>query len=237
MDWCSVAVIESPSPTPPPGYLYDSVRNLIYIKPVLRGWLHLVSFQVSLVVGTLLAAATHGAVRTVSVAIYVGCVSGLFGISALYHRGNWSPSASRVLQRLDHMMIFFMIAGTATPSFLIAVPGGFGIAGVAVVWSLTVLALVAHLTWMQAPETLVGATFIALGCVAGLALPAVWISGGVAAGVLMLTGGLLYIVGAVSYHRRSPDPVPAVFGYHEVFHAYVSAAAACQFVAVALLAW
>lgn len=223
--------------SPPVGYLYDSARDLHYVKPVLRGWLHLLCFEASLVVGTLLVAAVHGAVRTASVAVYAGCVSGLFGASALYHRGNWGPTVSRVLQRLDHAMIFLLIAGTATPSFLIGVPGGYGITGVAVIWSLTLIALVTHLAWMHAPEKLVGAIFIGLGCLAGFALPAVWISGGSTAGVLMLTGGVLYIAGALSYHRRTPDPRPAVFGYHEVFHAYVSAAAACQYVAVALLAW
>lgn len=218
-------------------HLYDSARDLHYAKPLLRGWMHLVFFEASLVVGTLLIVAVHGALRTAAVAVYAATVSGLFGVSALYHRGNWRPSTSELLQRLDHAMIFLLIAGTATPSFIIAAPGAYGQIGVAVVWALTVLAMVIHLMWMDAPEKLVGTTFIVLGCLAGLALPAVWVAGGVAVGVLMLSGGLLYIAGAVSYHRRSPDPVPEVFGYHEVFHTYVTVAAACQYVAIALLAW
>jgi hemolysin III len=87
---------------------------------------------------------------------------------------------------------------------------------------------------MNAPERLVGVTFLGLGWVAGLALPGVWVNAGSAAGTLMLAGGLLYTAGALSYHRRQPDPYPAVFGYHEVFHTYVCAAATCQFVAIAL---
>jgi hemolysin III len=87
---------------------------------------------------------------------------------------------------------------------------------------------------MNAPEILVGSTYVGLGWVAGLSLPAVWLHSGVTAGALMLAGGLLYTVGALSYHRRWPDPSPAVFGYHEVFHVFVCAAATCQYVAIAL---
>ncbi len=221
--------------SPPAGYLYDARRGLRYAKPLLRGWLHLLVFAASLVIGPLILIAAHGAAPTAAVAIYTASVSALFGVSALYHRGNWGPAASRLLQRFDHAMIFLLIAGTATPSFVIGVPGRWGTVGLVLIWSLTLVALTTHLVWMHAPEKLVGATFIGLGSVAGFAVPAVWISGGVAVGVLMLAGGALYIVGAVSYHRRRPDPLPAVFGYHEVFHTYVSAAAACQYVAIALL--
>jgi hemolysin III len=214
--------------------LYDSRRCVHYARPRLRGWLHLVWFELSLITGTLMVAITHGAARTTAAAVYSGTVSGLFGTSALYHRGNWSVSASRRLQRLDHVMIFFLIAGTATPAFLLGVPGALGLVAVIVIWALTLAATVLHLRWMTAPEKLVGGTFIALGWAAGMALPAVWVHFGVAPALLILGGGLLYTAGAVSYHRRRPDPLPAVFGYHEVFHAYVCAAAACQYLAIAL---
>ena len=100
-------------------------------------------------------------------------------------------------------------------------------------WTLTLAAGGIHLAWMSAPERLVGATFVGLGWAAGLALQEVWIHAGVAPGVLMLAGGLLYTAGALCYHRRRPDPSPSVFGYHEVFHACVCAAAACQYLAIA----
>jgi hemolysin III len=214
--------------------LYDSRRCVHYPRPRLRGWLHLVWFELSLIAGTLLLAITHGAARITAVAVYTVTVSGLFGTSALYHRGNWSISASRRLQRLDHVMIFFLIAGTATPAFLLGLPGALGLAAVILMWLLSLAAALMHLRWMNAPEKLVGATFIALGWSAGMALPAVWIHFGVAPALLIVTGGLLYTVGAVSYHRRRPDPLPAVFGYHEVFHSYVCAAAACQYIAIAM---
>ena len=130
-------------------------------------------------------------------------------------------------------MIFFLIAGTATPAFLLTERGTFGLASLIAMWTLTLAAAAIHLAWMSAPELLVGATFVGLGWAAGLALPEVWIHAGVAPGVLMLAGGLLYTAGALCYHRRRPDPSPSVFGYHEVFHACVCAAAACQYLAIA----
>ena len=214
---------------------HDSRRDITYTKPLLRGWLHLAWFEASLVAGTLLAVAAQGRRQAVAVAVYAACLSGLFGVSALYHRGNWGPTARAVLQRADHAMIFLLIAGTATPVLLLAVPGTAGVVGLALLWSVTAVGIAAHLARMDAPERLVGGTFIALGAVNVLALPAVWAEAGVAVTFLVLGGGVLYVVGAVGYHRRRPDPFPAVFGYHEVFHAFVCAGAACHFVAVALL--
>jgi hemolysin III len=214
--------------------LYDARRDLYYVKPRLRGWLHLVWFAASLVIGSLLLAHMRGATRVAAVAIYAASVAGLFGTSALYHRGNWSPVWSRRLQRADHVMIFFLIAGTATPAFLISAPGAYGLSCLVIVWALAVAAAVIHLAWMNAPETLVGATFLGLGWIACLSLPPIWINAGITPAALMLAGGLLYTAGALSYHWRRPDPAPAVFGYHEVFHAYVCAAAAVQYLAIAL---
>jgi len=225
-----VTVAGSPAAQP----LYDARRGVYYAKPVLRGWLHLLCFGASLVAGPLLLAAGHGAARMTAVAIYSASVSALFGISALYHRGTWTEAGRRRLQRLDHAMIFFLIAGTATPAFLLDAPGAFGLACLIVMWTLTLSAASIHLGWMNAPELLVGGTFVGLGWAAGLSLPWVWIHAGVAAGVLMLAGGLLYTAGALSYHRRWPNPYPSVFGYHEVFH-LLTIAAAVAFYAVILV--
>jgi hemolysin III len=219
--------------SPAPDACYDARRGVYYTKPILRGWLHLLWFAASLVLGPLLVIRAHGATRITALTFYAVSVSGLFGISALYHRGNWTAAWRRRLQRLDHAMIFFLIAGTATPAFLLTERGTFGLASLIAMWTLTLTAAAIHLAWMNAPELLVGATFVGLGWAAGLSLPGVWIHAGVAAGLLMLGGGLLYTAGALSYHRRRPDPSPSVFGYHEVFHAYVCAAAACQYLAIA----
>jgi hemolysin III len=225
------------APSPPPAAvdaLYDARRGVYYVKPVLRGWLHLLWFGASLVLGTLLVARAHGAVRITALAIYAASVSALFGISALYHRGTWTAVWNRRLQRLDHAMIFLLIAGTATPAFLLATSGTFRLACVIMMWALTVAAAALRLAWMSAPEFVAGSTFVGLGWVAVLALPGVWTHAGAAAGALMVSGGLVYTAGALCYHRRRPDPYPAVFGYHEVFHACVCAAAACQYAAIAL---
>jgi hemolysin III len=213
---------------------YDARRGVYYTKPALRGWLHLIWFGASLVLGTLLLARARGALGITAIAIYAASVSALFGISALYHRGTWTEAWRRRLQRLDHAMIFFFIAGTATPAYLLAMRGAVGLACLIVIWSLALTAAAIHMVRMVLPERLVGATFLGLGWMGGLVLPAVWIRAGAVPGALMLTGGLLYTAGAISYHRRRPDPYPSVFGYHEVFHAYVCAAAACQFAAIAL---
>jgi hemolysin III len=219
---------------PVAGTLYDTRRDTYYSKPLLRGWLHLMWFEVSLVVGTLLLASEHGAMRITASAIYAASVSGMFGISALYHRGNWSSAWRRRLQRLDHAMIFFLIAGTATPAFLLAAHGTFGLICLIVMWVLTVTAAVIRMAWMHAPELVAGGTFVGLGWVAGLSLPWVWAHTGVAPAALLLAGGVLYTAGALAYHRRRPDPSPSVFGYHEVFHTFVCAAATCQYLAIAL---
>jgi hemolysin III len=224
----------APAPPPAADALYDARRGVWYVKPALRGWLHLVWFGASLVAGTLLLARAHGAVRITALAIYAASVSAMFGISALYHRGTWTAAWSRRLQRLDHAMIFLLIAGTATPAFLLATSGAFRLACLVIMWALTAAAAALRLAWMSAPELVAGSTFIGLGWIAVLALPDVWTRAGAVAGVLMLLGGLLYTAGALAYHRRRPDPCPAVFGYHEVFHALVCAAAACQYTAIAL---
>jgi hemolysin III len=215
--------------------LYDSRRKLHYEKPSWRGWSHLIWFEASVVIGTLLVLAANGATRTTAAATYAASVSGLFGVSALYHRGNWQPRGRSIVQRFDHLMIFVLIAGTATPVFLLAAPGTYGRICLILMWSLTLVATIFHLVWMAAPDWLVGGTFIGLGGIAGLALPQIWMHIGVAAALLVIVGGALYIVGAVGYYRRWPDPAPTVFGYHEVFHACVCAAATCHYVVIAML--
>ena len=166
--------------------LYDAQRDVYYVKPVWRGWLHLLWFAASLIACPLLVAHGHGASPTAALAIYALSVSGLFGVSALYHRGTWTPAWSRRLQRLDHLMIFFLIAGTATPVFLIAARGAFGMTCLIVMWVLTLAAVAIHLAWMNAPELLVGGTFVGLGSLAAIAMPAVWAQAGVRAGLLTL---------------------------------------------------
>ena len=211
-----------------------AIDSVAPVKPRLRGWMHLIWFEASLVIGTLVLVHAHGVLRITAMAIFVASMSAMFGVSALYHRGNWTEAWRVRLQRLDHAMIFLLIAATATPAFLIASHGAFRVACLIALWTLTLTAGAIHMVWMNAPELLVGSTFVGLGWAGGLALPGVFVHSGVVAGTLLLVGGLLYTAGALSYRRRWPDPNPAVFGYHEVFHVYVCAAAACQYVAITL---
>jgi hemolysin III len=138
------------------------------------------------------------------------------------------------MERLDHSMIFVLIAGSATPLFVVATPGPAGIAMASAFAAVTLGLLVAHMLWLDAPEALVGGAYVALGCLGAAALPGVWRHGGVTPFVLVVGGGALYIAGALQYHRRRPDPRPAVFGFHEVFHTYVCVAAALQYIAIAV---
>jgi hemolysin III len=228
----SVPAVPAPQAgTAPSG---DARPGVPVAKPLLRGWMHLVWFEASLVVGTLTLARTHGVLKIAAVAVFAASVSAMFGASALYHRGNWRAVWRRRLQRLDHAMIFLLIAGTATPAFLLATSGLFRLAGLIGIWVLTAAATGIRMVWMRAPELVAGGTFVGLGWAAGLSLPGVWLHAGAVPGALMIAGGLLYTAGALSYHWRRPDPCPAVFGYHEVFHVYVCAAAACQYAAIAL---
>jgi hemolysin III len=213
--------------------LYDAQRGVHYDKPRLRGWAHLLCFEASLVVGTLLIVTAQGGVQTAVGSVYAASVAGMFGASTLYHRGNWGPRTACWLQRLDHLMIFMIIAGTATPPLAICLPAPYSVLALAALWSLTAIAALVRLVRMRAPEWLAGAVFLGLGWAAGAGLPAVWVHAGIAPAVLLIAGGLLDTIGALAYHRRRPDPVPAVFGYHEVFHTFICMAVACQYVAIA----
>jgi hemolysin III len=217
----------------PVAHLFDYHRNLSYARPRWRGRLHQICFAVSLALAPLLLLGVDGFRQHTAAAIYAASVTGLFGASALYHRGMWSPRAKLWLQRLDQVMILVLIAGSSTPPLLVCLPGRLGPIATLTMWTLTAAAATIRLVWLRAPERLVGAIFLALGWLAGTAAPAVWVSAGVVPAVLLLCGGVLYTIGAVCYHRRRPDPVPAVFGYPEVFHLFVAAAAACQYLAIA----
>ncbi|MBN9619428.1 MAG: hemolysin III family protein [Actinobacteria bacterium] len=227
----------SPPPTGahPRTELFDSTRSLYYLKPTLRGWMHLLWFEAALVAGTLLIRDAHGVRPLVAAVVYASAVAGLFGTSALYHRGEWSAVWSARLQRLDHGWIFVVIAASATPIFLLTTPGTTGVIGLLAIWLLAGAALLTHLLWMDAPERIVGGSFLALGAGGSVAIAAVWMHAGVLPAVLLAIGSLLHATGAVSYHRRQPDPIPAVFGYHEVFHTYVCVAVLCQYIAIAMI--
>jgi hemolysin III len=203
------------------------------VKPRLRGVSHEYAFFVSLACGVaLILAASDGRAR-VAAAIYAVALSGLLGTSALYHRITWRPAARRWMRRLDHSMIFVLIAGTYTPVSLLALKGSLATVILIVLWAGALGGVVFKLLWLDAPKWLFAAVYVALGLATAAVfgeLPAAigWL--GVAG---LATGGLLYLIGAFVYASGRPNPWPKVFGYHEVFHALVLAAAALHFAVIA----
>jgi hemolysin III len=205
-------------------------------KPRLRGWIHFWSLVVSIIAGATLvalAASTVSAEAAVGTSIYVATVLGLFGVSALYHRKTWQSVDARTwMRRLDHSMIFLFIAGTYTPLAMLAMRPTTGAVVLAVVWGGALGGVILKLAWPNAPRWVGVPVYIALGWVAVFVLPELMDHAGVAALVLLIVGGLLYSLGAVSYATRWPDPWPKTFGYHEFFHSAVSTAALCHHIAI-----
>jgi hemolysin III len=208
----------------------------VRVKPRLRGVLHQYAFFVSLASGTLLVLLAATTKASVAAAIYAASVSALFGVSALYHRVTWRGPARRRMRRLDHAMIFLLIAGTYTPVGLLVLQGTLATAVLVIVWGGAVAGIGLELAWTKAPRWLGGTVYLALGWVAVAAMPQLFARLGVAGGLLLVAGGLAYSAGAAVYALRRPDPAPAVFGYHEVFHLLVIAGVAAHFLAIILYA-
>jgi hemolysin III len=204
------------------------------MKPRLRGVSHQWAFVCSLVTGTVLVALAPTEEATVAAAIYAVTVAALFGTSALYHRITWaSQGARRWMRRLDHSMIFLLIAGTYTPFAVLVLDGTLATVILVLVWAGALGGIVLKLVWIDAPKPLVALLYVLLGWVAVAAFPELLDGLGVVGTALVAAGGLLYTAGAVVYALGRPDPVPAVFGYHEIFHALVIAAAALQYAVIA----
>jgi len=212
----------------------DQIEQAIRNRPQLRGVTHQWAFFVFAVLGVALVATAPPGRGTLAAAIYAACVVVLFGSSALYHRVTWrSDSTRRWMRRLDHSAIFLLIAGTYTPFALLILDGTLADVVLAVIWVGALGGIVLKLLWIDAPKWLAAAIYVALGWVAVAVVPDLVSEVGVAASAMVGVGGLFYTVGAVIYALRRPDPIPTVFGYHEVFHALVIAAAALQYAVVA----
>jgi len=216
----------------------DAAKDAVAaVKPRLRGVSHEWAFFVSLVLGAGLIIYADTPRATFAVAIYAVSLSALFGTSALYHRVNWErPDVRRWMRRLDHSMIFLLIAGTYTPFALLVLNGTLADVILVVVWAGALAGTIVEMIWIEAPKWVTSIIYLSLGWVAVVAFPAMWSAMGFGGVALVAAGGLLYTVGAVVYATQRPNPNPAVFGYHEIFHLLVIAAAAVQFAAVAIYA-
>jgi hemolysin III len=206
-------------------------------KPRLRGVSHEWAFFISLIAGgALVLTAPTGRAAAVA-AIYAGSLSALLGVSALYHRINWRrPEIRRWMRRLDHSMIFLLIAGTTTPFAVLVLHGTLAKALLIAVWAGAAAGIVVELVWVEAPKWVTVMVYLGVGWIGALGFPGIVVNAGPGAGALIAIGGVFYTAGAVIYARQRPDPNPAVFGYHEIFHLLVIAAAAAHFAAVAIYA-
>jgi hemolysin III len=204
------------------------------VKPRLRGVSHQWAAAVAVVAGVVLVVIADPGEARIGATIYALSVIALFTTSATYHRVNWtSKDARRWMRRLDHAMIFVLIAGTYTPFALLALHGTLASVILIVVWAGALLGIVEQAIWVEAPNIAVAIPYVALGWVAVAATPQMLDRLGVLATVAVGVGGVLYTLGAVVYARQRPDPAPAVFGYHEIFHVLVILAAAVHYAVVA----
>ncbi|HEX2129218.1 MAG TPA: hemolysin III family protein, partial [Solirubrobacterales bacterium] len=214
-----------------------AAEQIAKVKPRLRGVTHEYAFFVSLVLGAALIIAAEGTEATLAVAIYAVSLSALFGVSALYHVHNWErPSARRWMRRLDHTMIFFLIAGTVTPFALLVLDPPLSTTLLVAVWAGALAGTIVELVWTDHPKWVAAIVYIAVGLIGATGIPAIIAETGLLAGILIAGGGALYATGAIIYAVQRPNPSPAVFGYHEIFHVLVIAAAAAHFAAIAFFA-
>ncbi len=202
------------------------------IPPLLRGWLHLICFFLSMPAGLVVIASAHTPLARTAAIIYAIGVSALFGVSALYHRREWSAAARPRMKRVDHATIFVMIAATYTPLCLLALGGTLGTVVFVVVWASAVTGVICAATGI-AEKAVVGlAMYMGMGW--GLAFVFPQLTRVLSTGqlVLIVVGGVLYTAGGIFLGTRWPDPFPAVFGYHELWHLMVVAAAACHYAVI-----
>ena len=202
------------------------------LKPRLRGVLHEAAFAVSLVTGTALVCLADAGRERAATLVYAVSVALLFGTSAAYHRGTWSGRSQEVMKRLDHSMIFILIAGTYTPFSLLLLEGTARWVVFGLVWGGALAGVVLRNVVRRPARWLFVGIYLLLGWVALGVLPQLHDQGGAVVVTLLLVGGLFYSLGALVYALRRPDPSPRWFGFHEVFHAFTLAAFATHYVAV-----
>jgi len=221
----------SPSSETSPGPVESAVAAL---KPHLRGWIHAGTFPVALAAGIVLVCLAPTGTARLGAAVFGLTAAMLFGTSAVYHRGTWSPRVQGVLKRLDHSNIFLIIAGTYTPFALLLLPPEQSRTLLLIVWTGALAGVLFRVLWVGAPRWLYTPVYVALGWVAVFYFGPLLQRGGVAVMTLIAVGGLLYTLGAVVYGTKRPNPSPRWFGFHEVFHLFTVAAFVVHYVAASL---
>lgn len=214
----------------------DAVEAVVEtLKPRLRGWVHAGVAPVVLVAAVVLVVMSPTPAARWSNAVFGVSAVLLFGTSAVYHRGTWSPRVAGVLRRLDHTNIFLIIAGTYTPLAVLLLPAPTARTLLLVVWSGALLGLLARVFWLDAPRWVYVPIYLALGWVAVGFFPQFWATGGPAVVTLIAVGGLAYTVGAIVYGMKRPNPSPRWFGFHEIFHVLTVVGCGTHLAAIAIV--
>ena len=203
-----------------------------FVRPRLRGVLHELSFPLAVLGGAWAIVQARPGGPRLAVAIYAASLCACLGVSALYHRGPWSVRVRDWLRRLDHVTIFMLVAGTFTPIAAIALSGSLSVLTLAVVWGGAAVGSVLFSLWTSAPSKVEVAPYLAIGAVGVVILPHVVAALGAGGTVLLAIGGALYIAGAVIYALHRPNPWPSTFGFHEIFHTLVVAAAMVHWIVI-----
>lgn len=216
--------------------LEDAIEyQALDVKPTWRGWIHAATFPAAIALGVILVVLADGAVAKATSAVFFASSLLLFGMSALYHRINWRPQVKAIFKRIDHANIFLLIAGTYTPLSMLALPFPQSVILLSLVWTGALLGIGFRVFWIGAPRWLYVPLYVLLGWAAvmfiGDLFAAAWVSM-----ILVIVGGLFYTVGAVFYGLKRPNPVPGVFGFHELFHACTLLAFLCHWTAIFLVA-
>jgi len=205
------------------------------IKPKLRGWMHAAAAPAAIALAPILIVKAPPGSRLIT-AIYAFAVVGLFSISAIYHRFAWNPVVRGFWKRLDHSMIFVVIAATYTPVAVFLLPDSTAKWILITVWSGAAIGIATQLVWPTAPNWMIVIPYLLCGWAITPAITQVWDSLGVGGFALLVSGGMCFTVGAIVYALKRPDPWPSWFGYHEIFHVFVTAGIALHYVLVAFVA-
>jgi hemolysin III len=201
----------------------------------MRGRIHQVAFFLSIPAGIVLIVLAKGAVARTAAIIYAVSLSAVFGASASYHVGSWSAPALRRMKRLDHSMIFVLIAGSYTPITLLVLHGAWSVVILSLIWSMAAIGITLKLARIDGLSKIAATLYMSMGWVVVIPFLQLYRGLSTAALTLLIAGGALYTVGAIVFAKRQPDPNPAVFGYHEVWHAFIVAAAACHWAMILLV--
>jgi hemolysin III len=205
------------------------------VKPTWRGWIHAGTFPVAVALGIILVVLADGPAAKISTSIFFACSLLLFGTSALYHRINWSPKVKGIFKRIDHANIFLLIAGSYTPITVLCLPHDKATLLLWLVWGGAGLGILFRVFWIGAPRWLYVPLYLLLGY-AALAFIVDFFNANAIMMTLILVGGVLYSVGAVIYGLKRPNPIPGVFGFHEIFHTLTLLAFLCHWTGILLVA-